>query len=71
MEGRDYRSPNDMPDGPGKTIWGEEQMAWLKKTAAESDAAFRILISPTPIVGPDRENKRDNHANKVFKHEGA
>jgi len=28
------------------------------------------LISPTPLVGPDRENKKDNHANKVFRHEG-
>ena len=24
MEGRNYRSPNPVPDGPGKTIWGEE-----------------------------------------------
>ena len=35
-----------------------------------SDAAFRVLISPTPIVGPDRDNKADNHANKAFTHEG-
>ena len=25
VEGRDFRSPNGMPDGPDKTIWGEEQ----------------------------------------------
>ena len=36
----------------------------------KSDATFRILISPTPIVGPDRGNKNDNHANKGFTHEG-
>ncbi|MDB6006750.1 MAG: hypothetical protein JWR15_3737, partial [Prosthecobacter sp.] len=24
-DGRDYRSPNKMPDGPDKTIWGAEQ----------------------------------------------
>ena len=35
-----------------------------------SDAAYRILISPTPLVGPDRANKGDNHANKQFTHEG-
>ncbi|MCA9446638.1 MAG: alkaline phosphatase D family protein [Candidatus Omnitrophica bacterium] len=70
VEGRDYRSPNDMPDGPEKTIWGKEQMEWFKRTVEESDAAFRLLISPTPIVGPDRENKHDNHANKDFKYEG-
>jgi alkaline phosphatase D len=69
-EGRDYRSPNDAPDGPQKSIWGAEQKAWLKRTLLESDAAFRILMSPTPIVGPDRENKRDNHANETFATEG-
>ena len=70
VEGRDFRSPNDMPDGPDKTIWGAEQKEWFKRTVAESDAAFRVLISPTPIVGPDRVNKNDNHANRGFTHEG-
>lgn len=70
VEGRDYRSPNTMPDGPEKTIWGTEQKAWLKRTVKASDATFRVLISPTPIVGPDRDNKRDNHSNKSFAHEG-
>jgi len=63
LEGRDFRSPNDLPDGPEKTIWGEEQKTWLKKTLLESDADFRLVISPTPIIGPDRPTKRDNHAN--------
>ena len=70
VEGRDYRSPNTMPDGPDKTIWGEKQKAWFKRTVQASDATFRVLISPTPIVGPDRTSKRDNHSNKVFSHEG-
>lgn len=70
VEGRDYRSPNTMPDGPDKTIWGKEQVEWFKRTVSESDAHFRILISPTPIVGPDRKQKKDNHSNQVFYHEG-
>jgi len=70
VEGRDYRSPNTMPDGPDKTIWGAEQKAWFKRTVQESNATFRVLISPTPLVGPDRTNKNDNHANKGFTHEG-
>ena len=69
-EGRDFRSPNNAPDGPNKTIWGAEQKAWFKRTVAESDATFRVLISPTPIVGPDRDSKNDNHANAGFTHEG-
>ena len=70
VEGRDFRSPNNMKDGPEKTIWGKAQMAWLKRTVAESDASFKVLVSPTPIVGPDRQKKNDNHANKGFQHEG-
>jgi alkaline phosphatase D len=70
MEGRDFRSPNDMPDGDQKTIWGMEQKEWLKNTVSSSDATFKILISPTPIVGPDRPDKFDNHSNVNFSHEG-
>jgi len=70
VEGRDFRSPNPIPDGPDKTIWGKEQKAWFKRTVRDSDATFRILISPTPLVGPDRANKHDNHANVDFAHEG-
>jgi len=69
-EGRDFRSENPSPDGPEKTIWGKEQMAWFKKTVEESDATFKVVISPTPIVGPDRGNKNDNHANIGFQYEG-
>ncbi len=71
VEGRLYRSPNTMPDGPEKTIWGKEQMQWLKQSILDSDADFKVLISPTPIVGPDRtKGKNDNHANDAFAYEG-
>lgn len=70
LEGRDYRSPNDAPDGPGKTILGETQKRWLLETLAASDADFKLVVSPTPIVGPDRKNKHDNYANTNFAYEG-
>ncbi|QOV92475.1 alkaline phosphatase D family protein [Humisphaera borealis] len=69
-DGRDFRSPNKMPDGPDKSIWGREQKAWFKKTVKESDATWKLLLSPTPIVGPDRKGKNDNHANEGFQTEG-
>jgi len=69
-DGRDYRSPNTMPDGPDKTIWGAEQKAWFKRTVKESTATWKVLVSPTPLVGPDRANKHDNHSNDAFMHEG-
>jgi alkaline phosphatase D len=70
VEGRDFRSPLTMADGPEKTIWGKEQKQWFKETVRTSDATFRVLISPTPIVGPDRPTKKDNHANAGYSHEG-
>ncbi|MCE9518545.1 MAG: alkaline phosphatase D family protein [Verrucomicrobia bacterium] len=69
-DGRDFRSKNNTPDGPEKTIWGAEQKAWFKRTVKESDATWKVLVSPTPLVGPDRKNKNDNHSNEGFQHEG-
>ncbi|MCG8311093.1 MAG: metallophosphoesterase family protein [Cytophagales bacterium] len=71
VEGRDYRDANASPDGPDKTLWGKAQLSWLQSTLLESDATFKILVSPTPMVGPDDASKRDNHVNPMgFKHEG-
>ena len=53
--------PSD--DTSQKTIWGEEQKAWFKRTMLESDASFKLLISPTPMIGPDDAYKKDNHTN--------
>lgn len=69
-ENRDYRSPNRAPDGPEKTIWGKKQRDWLKNTLKSSDATFKLIISPTPMIGPDDRSKTDNHANiGGFQHE--
>lgn len=69
-EGRDYRSPNSAAEGPEKTLWGAEQRAWLTQTLKASDATWKVIISPTPMVGPDTAGKRDNHANlNGFRHE--
>ncbi|MCF6313241.1 MAG: alkaline phosphatase D family protein [Verrucomicrobiales bacterium] len=62
-EGRIHRSPNAMPDGPEKTIWGAKQKAWIKKTLSKSDAKYKLFISPTPMLGPDDLRKKDNHTN--------
>ncbi len=70
LEGRDFRSANDAEDGPDKTIFGEEQKRWLAETLKASDAKFKLIFSPTPIVGPDRKGKKDNHANVPFAYEG-
>lgn len=70
LEGRDFRSPNNMPDGPRKTILGAAQKQWLKSSVAASDADYKVIISPTPWVGPDRPKKNDNYSNDGFATEG-
>jgi len=71
LEGRDHRSPNAMPDGPEKSLWGVRQREWLKQSLLNSDATFRFVVSPTPIIGPDDAYKKDNHTNpNGFRHEG-
>lgn len=71
LEGRLYRSPNPEADGPKKSIWGETQKRWLEQSLIQSDATFKVIVSPTPIVGPDRsKGKNDNHANDGFATEG-
>jgi alkaline phosphatase D len=69
-EGRNYRSRNTDPDGPGKSIWGKEQKGWLFNTMKASDATFKVLISNDPILGPDRKNKKDNYSNSNWQYEG-
>lgn len=69
-EGREFRSPNKMPDGPEKSILGKEQWAWMEETMKASDATFKLYLSATPVVGPDRKGKGDNHAGDDFHHEG-
>ncbi len=69
-EGREFRSSNNMQDGPEKSILGKEQWTWLEETMKASDATFKLYISATPVVGPDRGGKNDNHANQGFYHDG-
>lgn len=64
VENRLYRTPSLAPDDENKSIWGKKQKEWLKKTLLESDALYKILVTPTPMIGPDGDGKIDNHANK-------
>lgn len=71
LEGRRFRSKNTDPDGPAKTILGEAQKQWLFETLQASDATFKVIISASPVLGPDRpKGKNDNHSNQAFQTEG-
>lgn len=71
VEGREERSNNRDADSETKTILGKAQKEWLTHTLKNSNASFKLIISATPIVGPDRaKGKNDNHSNKAFASEG-
>ncbi len=70
LEGRDFRSTTAQDRTQTPTILGPEQIAWLDRTLAASDATFRVIITPTPIVGPDRPQKDDNYSNQGYSVEG-
>jgi len=42
---RYHRDPNEMPDGPEKTMLGETQLKWLKDALSASHAPFKVLVS--------------------------
>lgn len=65
-DSRDYRAPNNAPDGPEKSIWGDAQKKWLKETLAQSTARWKLIVNPNPMIGPDHARKNDNHANPGF-----
>jgi len=66
-EGRDFRDlkgdPVKIINGePERSMWGPEQRRWLMRTLAASTCRYKILISPTAIVGPDNPGNADNQA---------
>jgi alkaline phosphatase D len=65
VEGREFRN-SDNVESPTSSIWGDTQKLWFTESVTQSDATFKILMSPTPVVGPDREKKKDNHANTTY-----
>lgn len=49
LEAFDYRSSGATSVEPSQ--WGAEQKAWLKQTLKESDATFKLIITPIPLIG--------------------
>lgn len=70
LEGRDYRNSNRDTDGPGKSLWGAAQKQWLLDGLNKSEGRWKLIVSPGPLIGPDRLNKHDNHSNDAFQTEG-
>jgi len=52
VDGRSYRSRNDAPHGPGKTLLGQDQLAWLKEVLGQSTATWRVVSVDVPLSVP-------------------
>jgi alkaline phosphatase D len=49
LDVRQYRSANAEPDGPGKTMLGPVQRAWLLDGLRRSDATWKVIASTVPL----------------------
>ncbi|HMW37916.1 MAG: alkaline phosphatase D family protein [Saprospiraceae bacterium] len=58
MDGRSWRSSDDLPDqingqpNMAKRMFGQEQMDWLKNALLNSTAAFKIIVSGSQMLNP-------------------
>ncbi len=58
LDGRTYRDPATVEDGPGKTFLGPAQLAWLQNGLQNSDAPFKVIICGsgwTTLKGPHED----------------
>ncbi len=49
LDTRQYRSDNDAPDGPAKTMLGAAQREWLLHGLAASDATWKVIVTSVPL----------------------
>ena len=64
LDGRYHRSPNKAPARPEKTMFGEAQLAWLKRELLASKATFKLLAN-----GSEWETFGSDDSYSLFRHE--
>lgn len=50
MDDRFHRSPDHMPAGPDKTMFGKDQLQWLKESLVSSTATFKVIVNGNQIL---------------------
>ncbi|MCF6300221.1 MAG: alkaline phosphatase D family protein [Proteobacteria bacterium] len=50
MDARYHRSNENMPDGPDKHMYGQEQLLWLKNQLAASRANFKFIVGGNQML---------------------
>jgi len=63
LDTRQYRSRNDTPDGPEKTMLGVAQREWLLAGLRDSEAVWKLVVSSVPLSIPTGRVARDSWAN--------
>jgi alkaline phosphatase D len=51
LDTRRFRSPQQMSDGPDKTMLGPAQKSWLKERLKSSTAPFKFILTSVPFHG--------------------
>jgi alkaline phosphatase D len=52
LDDRYHRSPNNAPDDAAKTMFGTDQLQWLKDGLVSSIAPFKIVVNGNQILNP-------------------
>ena len=60
LDTRQYRSANSEPDGPGKTMLGAAQRAWLLDGVTASTATWKVIVSSVSLSVPTGRGHRDS-----------
>lgn len=55
LDNRYHRSPNDAPDDENKTMFGREQLQWLKDALSNSTAPFKIVVNGNQMLNENGE----------------
>jgi alkaline phosphatase D len=66
LDTRQYRSPNAMADGPGKTMLGQAQRHWLLDGLRASDATWKLVVTSVSLSVATGRDARDGWANGSF-----
>ncbi len=60
LDTRQYRSGNDQPDGPDKTMLGPAQRRWLVDGVTRSEAVWKVVVSSVPLAIATGRHARDS-----------
>lgn len=55
LDDRFHRSPNDAPNDVKKTMFGKEQLQWLKDCLSNSSAPFKFIVNGNQVLNANGE----------------